>query len=302
MISSLHLTGKLSRIFILSLVLIPALLLPVACNRGNKSDGDSLHPRIISHTPSITQIAFALGLGDNLVGVSNWCELPEGKYSKIPRVCDANGIRTERALSLEPDIIFTQVDPSRKMFSKVKHRLPDVKIEYMKIESLADIFAAVKKIGDLTDHQVQATELAESMEKKLSVLDNHGEYSPSGNKLRVVFVSGGASPMIAANGTFIADMIDRAGAVNAGNDIPGNQLWRKAKAESVINVKPDVLIIWGSPGQKNTVKEFWSAQKGIPAARNHRVYVVSDNRWVRPGTSVCDIAAELRKMIPVVKK
>ena len=109
--------------------------------------------------------------------------------------------------------------------------------------------------------------------------------------------------MIAANGTFIADMIHRAGAINAGNDIPGNQQWwRRAKVESIINVKPDVLIIWVAPNEKDSVEKFWLARKEIPAARNGRIYVVSDNRWVRPGSSVCDVAAELRKMIPVVKK
>jgi len=139
---------KLSLFFILSLVITPAALLPFGCNRDNQSDSKSPHPRIISHTPSITQIVLALGLGDNLVGVSNWCELPsEGKYSQIPRVCDANGVRAERALSLKPDIILTQIDPSRKMFSTVKRHLPNVKVEQIKIESLADIFAAVKKIG-----------------------------------------------------------------------------------------------------------------------------------------------------------
>ena len=303
MISTYPLTERVLRFFCISLAIAPAMLLPLACNRGDKSDSNSSRPRIISHTPSITQIIFALDLGDNLVGVSNWCHLPsEGKYSQIPRVCDADGVRAETALSLEPDIIFTQVDPSRKMFSTVKRHLPDVKIEQIKIESFGDIFAAVKKIGDLTDHQIQANKLIGEMEEKLSVLDNHGEYSLSGKKFRVVFISGSRSPMIAADGTFIADMIHRAGAVNAGNDIPGNQLWRKAKVESVITVKPDVLIIWVSPGQKDTVEKFWLARKEIPAARNGRVYVVSDNRWVRPGPDVCDVASELRKMIPVVKK
>ena len=98
-------------------------------------------------------------------------------------------------------------------------------------------------------------------------------------------------------------MLFRSPLLISGNDIPGNQKWwRRAKVETVITVKPDVMIIWVSPGQKEKIEKFWLARKEIPAARNARVYVVSDNRWIRPGPSVCDVAAELRKMIPVVRK
>ncbi len=299
MITELRVTR--SRLCAVAIVLVVAIAsLPFACNRSGNTNADAPHPRIISHTPAITQMIFSLELGDHLVGVSNWCQLPaDGKYSQIPRVCDANGVRVEKALSLQPDIIFTQVDPSRGMFDKVKHHLPDVKVQQLRVESLADIFAAVKTIGDMTDRQQQAAKLAADMQQKLSVLDNHGEQVRDGKKLRVLFLSGSTTPMTTADGTFIADMIHRAGAANAGNEVPGDQLWRRVKVETVINAQPDVLIVHVDPSQVDTVNNTWANIKEIPAARNGCVYVVSDDRWVRPGPSVCDMAAELRRMIPV---
>lgn len=275
--------------------------LPIGCRKAGRGENVP-HPRIISHSPSITRIIFDLGLGDNLVGVTNWCSLPaEGKYAKIPRIADVDGIRTERAIVARPDLIFTQCDPARGLFRNVQQRLQAVKVVQVEIESLDDIFSAVEKIARATNRQVRAGEVIAGMRKKLSVLDYRGELPPPVAKLRVLFCSDYSKPMVAAEGTYIGDMIRRAGAINAGDDIPGKQLWRKAKVESIIAARPDVLIIKVSPGQEDAAEKFWLSRKGVPAACCGGIHAVTDNRWLRPGPAVCDLAVELRRMIPVPK-
>ncbi len=270
-------------------------VLSVGCDKNSQANDNAPHPRIISHSPAITQILFDLGLGDNLVGVTNWCDLPaEGKYKNISRIADARGIRTEMALVARPDIIFTQTDPSRGLFNNVTNNLPDVKVVQIRMESLDDIFSAVETIGQLTGRDNKAAELLKKMRETLKALK---PAAPPAKKLRVLFSSSHETPMVAGPGTYIGDLFELAGAENVGKDIPGTMLWRKSKVENIIAARPDVLIIFSMPGREDQVKNFWLGRKEIPAAQTGRVFVVTDTRWLRPDTEVVNLAGDIRKML-----
>lgn len=280
-------------------LILPIMAWTIGCQKDKQANDNAPHPRIISHSPAITQIIFDLGLGDHLVGVTNWCDLPaDEKYANISRIGDAHGIRTEMAILARPDIIFTQDDPSeRGRFNNVLQYMPDVKIVYMSIESLDDIFQAVEKIGQSTDRKVAAEKLTKKMREKLETLKPRNNSSPPAKKLRVLFSSSHQSPMVAGNGTYIADFFALAGAENAGEDIPGKMLWRKSKVENIIVARPDVLIIFAIAGQEDQVRNFWLSKKDIPAAKTGRVFVVTDARWLRPNAQFIELAEELRKML-----
>ncbi len=251
-------------------------------------------PRIISHSPAITRIIFDMGLADHLVGVSNWCDLPAG--ADIPRVGDMQGIRAEAAVSLQPDIILTQSGRDKKLFAAVERMLPEMKIEYLRIESLDDILAAVATIGKLTGRDDLAAETQAKAIKNILLARKHVKQLPSPSP-RVLFVSGYAHPMAAGPGTFIGDMITLGGGENASGAIPGNGLWRKAKVESIIKTAPDVLIVKVAPARRAEAKEFWLRQKDIPAARTGRVHIVTDDQWLRPSTGIFPLAVDMAKMI-----
>jgi iron complex transport system substrate-binding protein len=275
------------------------LIFLCGCSRGQNQKPDGPAPRIISNSAAITQILFDMGLGDHVVGVTNWCDLPAGtKYANIPRVADAHGIRAEAAMALQPDLILTQSDP--RMFAVVRRARPNVKIEHVRLESLNDIMTVIRQIGQLTDRQDLADKQIAAMQNKLKVLSGWGE-KPR-RKPRVLFFSGAEHPLVAGPGTYIGDLIVRAGGVNAAADVPGKQLWRKAKVESIIAAEPDVLIVKVAPGREKQTREFWLSRKDMPAARAGRVHIVTDDTWLRPSARVADLAGEIRKMIPREKR
>ncbi len=261
-------------------------------------------PRIISHSPAITEMLIYLGYQDHLVGVSNWCELPEGM--DVPRVGDANGIRTEAALALEPDLILTQSDPAK--FKDLQKRLPGLEILELNIETLDDIrqtmLRLASKIDGLDPERVlqgkAAGSASQAIARYIVDLDSYSRNNVAGDWPETMFIIGYRQPVVAGPGTFIGDLIEHVGGQNTGRKIPGNQRWRKVKVESIIRAQPEVLIVHTSRENAERALEFWTSGNlpvMLPATRQGNVFVVTDETWLHPSPKIIEVVPQLRKMV-----
>lgn len=275
---------------LLACVFAGALVL-AACSHDTPRP-DAPTPRIISQTPALTGLLLDLGLGEHLVGVSNYCDLPEtGPQADVPRVCDALGIRAERLLATAPDVILTQTDPNSPMFQTVHQLAPDVKLVHIPLETLADLYAATDTLATETGKPA-LRDIGQSLRKKLDAYAMPASKTP----LRVLFAQDFQTPLVAAGDTFIDDLIRHAGGTNAGNDVPGSRRWRSAKVEAILHAAPDVLILKTLPEKADALRNFWLAQD-FPAARNRQVYTVTDNRWLRLGLHVDRLAKKMHEIL-----
>ncbi|MBS3822090.1 MAG: ABC transporter substrate-binding protein [Planctomycetes bacterium] len=262
-------------------------------------------PRIISHTPAITEMLIDMGYGEHLVGVSNWCDLPPGR--DIPRVADANGVRLEAALAVRPDLLLTQSAPAS--FEQLKSRLPQMEILRLQLETLEDIEQAMVRLVEVVEgvDARQAFENSSDPTRGMkaiiawkTALDETARDVPLNQRPNVLFISGWRQPVVAGPETFIGDLIAHVGGTNAGEAIPGTQRWRKAQVESIIRAQPDVLIIKTTPEKVGKAREFWTSQRFralLPAARNDRVFAVSNDAWLRPSPTLKDMMQPLRTMV-----
>jgi iron complex transport system substrate-binding protein len=261
-------------------------------------------PRIISHSPAITEMLVYLGYQDHLVGVTNWCELPDGM--DLPRVGDANGIRTEAALALEPDLILTQSDPAQ--FMDLRKRLAGLTIKQLTIESLDDIkqtmLTLAKDIEGIEPERVLQGKgsgtASEAIARYIVDLDSYSRNNIAGGRPETMFILGYRNPSVAGPGTYIGDLIEHVGGQNTGQKIPGSQRWRKAKVESIIRAQPEVLIVHTARDNAERALEFWTSGNlpiMLPAARKGNVFVVTDETWLHPSPNILKVVPQLRKMV-----
>jgi len=254
------------------------------------ADGAPAPLRVVGFSPAITTILFDMGFGEQVVGVTRYCRLPEGV--ERPRLGDAYSINAEVILKVRPDVIFTQVDSQK--FRGVTDLDPQVRIVQLEIETLEDIPRAVRRIGQVLGEPEAAERTVADFRAKLDAVRRSVSARPP---VRVMFVMGTDSPTVAGAGSFIADLITLAGGVNAGADIPGDLRWRPTHIDAVAKARPEVIICHVPAGQEEAAREYWLGWKDLPAAWTGQVYAVNDAHWLRPSTGLADLAPKLAEMI-----
>jgi len=273
-----------------ALCLLLAAGLSLSCGGRDGQAVPAGAKRVVSFSPAITQMLWDMGLGDQVVGVTRLCELPPGQ--ERTRVGDAFQPNTEAILAARPDVIFTQVDASK--FRGVTDADGHVKVVYLRIESLEDIPAAMLEIGRQVGREDAAAAAAERFRRSVEQVRQSVRDLP---RKRVLFVMSTDRPTVAADGTFVSDMIAAAGGVNAGADVPGLTIWRPTQIEAIIKARPDVLICQASADQESAARQYWMQWKDLPAAAAGQVYVVSDRDWSIPGPHLAGLLPKLAKMI-----
>jgi len=261
----------------------------------DKKGSDAPRPHIVSLSPALTGILFEMGLGEHVVGVTQYCALPDGR--KRPVVGDAFKINIEALLAVDPDLTLVQglgTAERERTFQACREIKPGFRSESFAMTTLADLRGAIRRIGELAGRPGLAAETLKRFDGKLARVRQR---VASLGRPRVLFISDYKRPLVAGAGNFTHDLIEIAGGTNCGAEIRGPRPWRRAGLEAILSARPDVLICLASPGEESAAKKHWLALNDLPAAREGRVFVVTDRRWTIPSTHVADLAAELAEMI-----
>src|SRR6202041_1392684 len=139
--------------------------------------------RIVSTTPSITEILYALGLGDRVVGVTNYCRYPPEAQLK-PKIGDYTSPNLEAIAALKPDLVIIQTNPVR-----LAERLAPLRLKTLEInqEDIAALYNSIQVVGNATGAVTEATRLAGSIRGKLEQIRSRTASLP---RTRVMFVVG----------------------------------------------------------------------------------------------------------------
>jgi len=257
------------------LALLLTTLMLGACDRAADSLPPGDPPRAVVISPAITSIIFEMGLGNHVVGVTDVEWLPEGQTR--PVVGNALNIRAEPILAVKPDVILVQIDPAP--FDPIRRINPGIAIEHFRIETLADIPAAMRRIGSLLDAPQRGEDAAAAFETQLEELRLRVADKA---RPRVFYVMGYQQPLSAGAGTFIDDMITAAGGENIlGRDYRG---WVQPTLETIIALQPDVVICQVQPtaARKAEARDYWTRALARRDGPPVRVYVNDDRRWTIP--------------------
>ncbi|MFH1717088.1 MAG: cobalamin-binding protein [Planctomycetota bacterium] len=255
---------------------------------GSRQDLDRSNPppptqakRIVSMAPSLTEILFALGLDDKIVGVTVFSDYPPAALVK-PKVGSFWQPNIEAVVAARPDLVVTLRIEQQRSLAERLHRIGYNSL-VVDIEKVNDLFAAIETIGAATDRQPQANELVSNLKDKLETLSS---MVGAEQKIRVLWVVQREPLRVAGRDTFINEMIELAGGENAiGATV---HKYPPIGAEQVIACRPDVIIEptmthSNLDSQKETAVRYWSRFKNVPAVANGQIYVVRSDSVSRLG-------------------
>ena len=234
--------------------------------------------RIISFAPSITEMIYALGGEERLVGVTSWCNWPPRAREKTA-VGDMMNPNFERMVSLKPDLavmIGSRPGPLLKKFEAL-----NIPVICFRDETVADIQRVVKVLGQLLECPSRADSLNREIDSQLAGIKAAVDSVPL-EKRPKVFAELGSSPLFAAgDSSFIGQMIALAGGINVTGNIPSS--YAAVNPELVAKSDPDIIIVLHPQTGKKEIEQRLGWQN-ISAVRNGRIYPGLDQDVIlRPG-------------------
>lgn len=272
---------------------------------NNVSSSTNYPERIVSLSPSNTEILFAIGEGDKVVGVTDYCNYPSQlkmkiKKNEVVRVGGYWNPSIETIMDLKPDLVLIstakctdkandcKTDCSRRceLTTNVANKLKNIGFNVLILapHSISDVLDNILIVGNATGNDFQALELVGNLKKRIDALVFQANKMPE--KPRVYFEVWN-NPYISVNSkTWIGNLINLAGGINIfGDTIPE---WPIISSEDVIQKDPDIMVFpyvpdvprfWGGFDTVNR-RQGWGK---ISAIRTGRLYEVLRDCISRPG-------------------
>lgn len=278
----------------------------VACTPANKGDegqtpgeGDTngiggSPERIISLFPSNTEILVALGLLDQLVGVTIFDDYPADIQSQVEYVfTDGLNPNVEQALSLEPDLVVLGAHSDELVNAFKKLDIPTVQYDP---QSIAEVYETIIALGDVTGRSAQATKLVAEMKADQAELEALVAGIAAGDK-RKVWLEISNDLWTAGQDTFMNELITLAGGIS----IVEASGWVQYSEEKVLEQDPDIIFTtygsYDSEAVANVLKrEGWS---NVAAVRAGNVHDLDNNLVSRQGARIIEaLEAFMKKLYP----
>lgn len=247
--------------------------------------------RIVSLKPNITEILFAIGAGDQVVGVTDFCNYPPAATAKA-RIGGHINPSFESIVALSPDLVIGQAVGS----AEAVRRLQDLKIPtlILPFETLGDLEESIVKIGQRVGRQEAATVLSSAIQNGLSPKQQ--------SKLRPkILVVVGRTPLyVVGPHNFLHELLVRSGAENLAADskVPFPQF----SEEALVARRPDIILdlSMGSEAtaeRRENARKNWKRFSTLPAVQNNRILFPDADLFLRPGPRLPLAYEELSRVI-----
>lgn len=275
------------RLLMLALPLIPLAFGGAGCAREEPAPAKASAPqRIVSVSPSTTEIVFALGLGDRLVGVSTADDYPP-QVKDIPKVGDFGAPNMELLIGLKPDLLLaTQL---MKPGGEEALARQGIKVFLANQSSFDGMLDAILKLGEITGAQERAQQLVAEMRRRMTAVEQSVANIPADKRPRV-FIEVQPDPIYTAGkGSFFDELVARAGGVNVAASI--DQPFAQVSGEFVVQQDPDVILVCYMTADVKPAADIgkrigWSQVKAVRDGR-----IISDihpDLLCRPGPRLID--------------
>ncbi len=231
--------------------------------------------RIISLAPSMTEILFALGLGDHIAGVTTFCDYPE-EAKKKPKIGGMSNPSLEAVVSLKPDIVVMTTDGNPKEFEE---RLVSMKIRtyVFTARRIAQLPQGIRELGAALGVKERAEKLAREIEVGIGKIKKSSLVSrPSSIRKKILFIVWPEPLIVAGPGTVIDDAITLLGYENIASGAA--TAYPKYSIEEVIHRAPGAIIIGKGSGMDMVAvsRGILKRMSSVPAVRTNAVCYVGD--------------------------
>ncbi len=248
--------------------------------------------RVVALAESVTEIVFAVGRGERLVGTTRFADHPP-EALRLPRVGTYIQLDIERIAALRPDLgIGTRDGNPRAAVERLEALGIPVYVTHPM--GLAAMIASIREIGRLLNAEGRAEELARDLERRIAAVAARAQ--AQGRRPRVFFQIGVDPVVSAGRGTFLHELIETAGGENAAGEAEG---YPQYSAEHLVRLAPEVVVIttMTQGADFEAVRRGWSRFPNIPAVRDGRVHVVDAAVFNRPAPRLVDGLETLARLV-----
>jgi len=227
--------------------------------------------RIVSLASSATEVLFAIGADDAVVGVDKFSTYP-AEATTLPNLGSGSALAMEELLALEPDLVVIWYFYGDAIQSLEGHGLPVMAINPASIDDIFDLMAL---LGSITGTGEEAQSVIDTMAETIDAIEEYVATIVTDERPKVYYET--SQPFKTLNNqTFTGEIISRAGGINIAGELETK--YPVLASEWIIQQDPDVIVVlsYGASIEEIKARDGWSQ---IAAVRNDRVYAIESN-WM----------------------
>jgi iron complex transport system substrate-binding protein len=248
--------------------------------------------RIVSLAPSITEILFALGLGDKVVGVDDFSDYPEEATTIDSVGSPFPGFNLESLVGLQPDLVLSL--PGEHV---AQLEAQEITVVVLQPESLDHLISNIEKVGAITDAEDEAKAVAKDMRDRIVAVTSKTKGAERPKVFYEIDATDPTKPWTVGPGSFVDSLITLAGGENIGTS--GASAYFQINTEEIINANPDIIVLpdaqFGITVESVAARPGWDS---ISAVKNNALFPIDDpNLTDRPGPRIVEGLELLAKII-----
>ncbi|MEW6085768.1 MAG: helical backbone metal receptor [Chloroflexota bacterium] len=263
---------------------------------GREVTLESPAQRVVSLAPSLTEVLFAVGAGEQVVGRDEYSDFPEEALNVASIGSTYQTLNTEAILALNPDLVVAAGINSPEQIKA----LEDLDVTVYFFETPTDfegMYEHLRIMGQLTGHEGEAADLVEALQQRVEAV--RAAVADVAEKPTVFYEIDGtdpAKPWTSGPGTFMDAMITEAGGINIGGVLSDS--FAQISLEEIVAQDPDFIVLgdtkWGVTIESIAERAGWAE---LTAVKEGNIFSFDDNLASRPGPRLVDGLEELLKIL-----
>ena len=233
---------------------------------------DAPPKRIVAMAPSLTEILYSLGLGDYVVGVTQFSYYPP-EASQKAKIGSYVRLNVEKIISLRTDLAIGTADGNKEGVVRLLEQA-SIPVYIVNPRNVSDVAHTIRAVGEVCGAGIKARELSNKLSRRV----NHISEKTASLKRPLVFLQINLKPIMTVNkDTFHNDIIRLAGGENLAVNEPFT--YPRINIEEVIRRRPDIIIISSMErgGEFERARKSWLKWPSIPAVKNGRIYLIDSD-------------------------
>ena len=255
----------------------------VTDNYGDQVTIKEQPKRIISLSPSNTEMLFAVGAGDTIVGVTTFDTHPR-EVERIEKVGGYVNVDNEKIVDLEPDVVFAYYANGKETVDTLKKL--GLTVIVLNPLTLDEIMGNIELIGKVTGNEQEAAAVIADMKANIGQIHSRTMDIPEGDRPGVLYLVSFEPIYVAGRGSFPDSLIN----ISGGRNVVEAGAWPLLTLEDVVELNPQIIICSGMGGYGDSIKKQIMddrAMAATDAVRDGKVYVISDSNIIeRPGPRI----------------
>ena len=272
----------------ISIALANAYPLTVKDDFGRNVTIKEIPERIISLSPTNTEILFAIGAGDRVVGVTEYCNYPE-EAKEREKIGGVSTVSIEKVVSLEPDLVLGDELNGKEIFERLEEL--NITVVGLNPVNISEILDDILLVGTLTGEEKNASALVVDMDRRIEEIKNK---TCDVKRPKVAHITWHVPIWVTGSGTVQDELIEIACGENVFSDLKD---WDTVSLETFIDRNPDVIIVSVGHGVAGLGPyEYLLSEerlKVVSAVKNERVYTINADIASRTGPRIVDVTEEV---------